>query len=220
MSTSTMAAEANEDRIEVAPPQRSSTAVCLKRLVQGCFLVLCLPRLMLYRIASVMMGSRAFHASSESIAHMPGNRGVYLRQQFYRHTLSRCGQDIYFGWMSVFSMTEASVGDRVYIGRFCSIGFADIGPEVMLADGVQILSGGDEHAHGEETEAMQSAPQTYRKVTVGAGAWIGAGAIVMADVGERAIVGAGAVVTKPIPAGCTAVGVPSQVIKYPSEQSS
>src|SRR5690606_30989389 len=125
---------------------------------------------------------------SESIARVAGQRGVYLRQAFYRATLDACGQDIYFGWMSVFSMTEARVGDRAYIGRFCSIGYADIGADALLADGVQILSGGDEHAHGNDaSDNMHDATQTYRVVRIGRGAWIGAGAIVMADVGDEAI---------------------------------
>jgi acetyltransferase-like isoleucine patch superfamily enzyme len=50
-------------------------------------------------------------------------------------------------------------------------------------------------------------------VRVGQGAWIGNGAIVMADVGRDAIVGAGAVVTTPIPDRAIAVGVPARVIR-------
>ncbi len=43
---------------------------------------------------------------------------------------------------------------------------------------------------------MHDQDQTYRCVCIGRGAWIGAGAIIMADVGEKAIIGAGAVVTR------------------------
>lgn len=165
-----------------------------------------------------MLGSRAFSAASESIARVPGMRGVYFRQAFYRRTLSHCGQDTYFGWMSVFSMTEAKVGDRAYIGRFCSIGFADIGDDVMLADGVQILSGGREHAtRGDAHETMREQSQTYQQLRIGRGAWIGAGAIIMADIGEHAVIGAGAVVNRPIPAGTLAVGVPARVVQRTPE---
>ena len=108
-------------------------------------------------------------------------------------------KDVHFGWLSVFSMTEASVGNRVYIGRFCSLGFADLEDEVMLADGVQVLSGGREHTRTDSSTSMQSQSQSYQRVRIGAGSWIGAGAIVMADVGEHAIIGAGTVVNKSIP---------------------
>ena len=96
-------------------------------------------------------------------------RGVYLRQAFYRRTLAHCGRDVYFGWQSVFSMPEATVGERAYIGRFCSIGFAEIGDEVMLADGVQILSGGHEHSTERTAgESFREQHQCYRRVCIGA----------------------------------------------------
>ncbi len=152
--------------------------------------------------------------ASESIARIPGLRGVYMRQAFYRKTLAACGRDVYLGWSSVFSMPEACIGEKAFIGRFCSIGFADIGREVMIADGVQILSGGHEHGSTDSTTAMHDQDQTYQKMHLGDGAWIGAGAIIMADVGSDAIVGAGSVVTRPVPNGAVAVGVPAKVLRY------
>jgi acetyltransferase-like isoleucine patch superfamily enzyme len=111
-------------------------------------------------------------------------------------------------------MPEAKVGNRVYIGRYCSIGFADIADDVMLADGVQILSGGHEHStESAEGKTMRQQTQTYQRLSIGPGAWIGAGAVIMADVGEDSIVGAGAVVNRSIPAHCVAAGVPARVVK-------
>jgi acetyltransferase-like isoleucine patch superfamily enzyme len=115
--------------------------------------------------------------------------------------------------MSVFSMPEAEVGDRVYIGRFCSLGFAQVEDEVMLADRVQILSGGREHSRSDAAATMQSQEQVYERVRIGKGAWIGTGAVVMADVGEHSIIGAGAVVNKSVPPYSVAVGVPARVVK-------
>ncbi|MBI3466162.1 MAG: acyltransferase [Planctomycetes bacterium] len=177
------------------------------------FTIAVLPRLGMYLAGRYCLGPRAFGAASESIARVPGLRGIYLRQAFYARTLARCGRDVSFGWQSVFSMTEAEVGDRVYIGRFCSIGFARIEDEVMLADGVQILSGGQEHLRESTDKTMHQQAQVYSRVTIGRGAWIGAGAVVMKDVGPGAIVGAGAVVTKPVPAGALVAGVPATVRK-------
>ena len=50
-------------------------------------------------------------------------------------------------------------------------------------------------------------------VTIGAGAWIGTGAIVLADVGRGTVVAAGSVVTKPLPDGVIAAGVPARVVR-------
>ena len=171
------------------------------------------------------MGERAITSSAESIARVPGLRGVYLRQAFYRYVLASCGTDVYLGWNSVFSMKEAKVGERAYIGRFCSIGFADIGDEAMLADGVTVLSGGREHDQADPDSSLHDQGQTLKQVVIGKGAWIGAGAIIMADVGDHAIVGAGAVVNRPIPSGVVAAGVPAKPKKVrpgfePTEASS
>jgi acetyltransferase-like isoleucine patch superfamily enzyme len=53
-------------------------------------------------------------------------------------------------------------------------------------------------------------------VTVGAGAWLGAGAKILdgVTVGDRAIIGAAAVVREGVPAGAIAVGVPARIVGY------
>lgn len=53
------------------------------------------------------------------------------------------------------------------------------------------------------------------EVLIGEGVYCGTGVKIInqTSIGEFAIVGAGAVVTKPLPAYCTAVGVPAKVIK-------
>lgn len=206
--------EQQSAEVHVPPPSRPAGFMPAKRLVQAVFALFVLPRLMAYWIARLLMGRRALSASSESIARIPGLRGVYMRQAFYRQTLEHCGQDTYFGWLSVFSMAEARVGNRVYIGRYCSLGYADLGDEALLADGVQVLSGGREHDQAADAEAtIHQQGQSYRRVRIGRGAWIGAGAIIMADVGDGAIVGAGSVVNRPLPDRCVAVGAPARVIK-------
>jgi acetyltransferase-like isoleucine patch superfamily enzyme len=54
---------------------------------------------------------------------------------------------------------------------------------------------------------------TRTRVRIGAGSWIGASTVVMADVGRDSIVGAGSVVTQPVPERTVAAGVPARVIK-------
>ncbi len=206
--------ETNTHQIVLAPPERRGLFMLAKRVVQAFFLIRVSPRLLAYYVAKRILGRRALTSSSESLARVPGLRGVYLRQAFYRFALAACGRDVYIGWQSVFSMPEARLGERAFVGRFCTIGYADIGEEVMIADGVQILSGGHEHGHSSASDVtMHEQPQTYRMVQIGRGAWIGAGVIVMNDIGEGSIVGAGAVVSRPIPARSVAVGVPARVVK-------
>lgn len=53
------------------------------------------------------------------------------------------------------------------------------------------------------------------EVTIGEGVYVGTGAKIInqLEIGEYTIVGAGAVVSRTLPAHCTAVGVPAKVIK-------
>ena len=158
-----------------------------------------------YRLACAAMGpDRAFIAASERVARKPGYRGIHLRQAYYRHVLDHLGRDVHFGFMTVLSKAAARIDDRVYIGRFCTLGWVELGEGVLIADGVQILSGGQQHL-----DQSDATPQ-FTKVTIGRCAWIGAGAIVMADVGEGAVVAAGAVVTKPVEPRQRVAGVPAR----------
>jgi acetyltransferase-like isoleucine patch superfamily enzyme len=51
-------------------------------------------------------------------------------------------------------------------------------------------------------------------VVIGAGAWLGANAVVIGcTVGDGAVIGAGAVVTSDIPAGAIAMGAPARVVR-------
>ena len=198
----------------VNPMHRSGMALIAKRVIQFGFRILVLPRIVSFYLAYLILGDRAFSAASESIANKTGSYGVLLRQAFYGKLLASCGKDVYIGWGAIFSMREASLGERAYIGRNCNIGFGRIGRNVMLADNVVVLSGGKEHSMDTESGVMHDQKQVFRQISIGDGSWIGTGAIVMDDVGSECIIGAGAVVNKPIPDGAIAVGVPARVIRF------
>jgi acetyltransferase-like isoleucine patch superfamily enzyme len=75
------------------------------------------------------------------------------------------------------------------------------------------LIGGD-HDFSDPSRAVLDQARKSEGVTVGAGAWLGAGVKVLdgASVGDRAIVGAGALVRDAIPPGAIAVGLPARVV--------
>lgn len=184
-----------------------------KALARACAALLVSWRLLICRAAGHLLGrERAFGAASESIGRIPGLRGVYMRQAFYRQTLAACGSDVYFGWQTVFSKTAARVGDGVYFGRRCTVGLAEIGAHTMLSDGVQVLSGSRQHEFTPgDSRPYKDRPQQYSTVRIGTNAWIGTNAVVMADVGSSAVVAAGAVVTEPVPDLTLAAGIPATV---------
>ncbi|MEM6749352.1 MAG: hypothetical protein AAGA57_09445 [Planctomycetota bacterium] len=162
---------------------------------------------------------QAFSMASERLACIPGLVGVYTRQAFYRWTLAGCGRGVYFGFMTVLSKAEARIGDGAYLGRFCVIGAADIGAGAKLADRVQVLSGRRHHQAAADDESQAATAGRidadgvrFERVSVGPGAWIGADAVVMVDVGADTVVGAGAVVTRPVADGQTVAGVPARPV--------
>lgn len=110
------------------------------------------------------------------------------------------------------------VGENTYIGFDCNIGNVEIRREVIICDGVVIMSVSHQHATDNEDQTFRSQTGEFLKIKIGNGAWLGAGSIIMADIGAGAIVGAGSVVTKPVHDKEIVVGVPVRPIKRSSNR--
>lgn len=110
---------------------------------------------------------------------------------------------------------EISLGEDVWVSKFCFIIGADIsvGDRSILAPFVQILD--TEHYIDPVTGQITMGAGETAPVKIEENAWLGNGAKVMkgVSIGRGSIVGAGAVVTKDIPPGMVAVGVPAKTIK-------
>jgi virginiamycin A acetyltransferase len=186
----------------------------LKRAVQALVLPLAALELLRYRLGRAVLGEdRAFLGLSERLARRPGFLGVYVRAATYRLVLDRAARDVHIGFGTVFSRRTARLGDHVYIGRYCSIGWAEIERDVMFADLVAVPSGGDTHVVDAGVRlAPRHQESRFRPVRIGEGTWVGTQAVVLADVGQFCVIGAGAVVTRPVPDHAIAVGVPARVV--------
>ncbi len=143
----------------------------------------------------------------------PGVPGDYLRIAYYKLTLAECSIDSRIQFGSFFAHPQARVGRSVYIGAYCVLGRIIIGDRTQIASQVQILSGKRQHVRDQDGRMLGSDRGVFEQVTVGADCWIGAAAIVMADVGDGSTIGAGSVVPDPIPSGSVAVGSPARVVK-------
>ena len=82
------------------------------------------------------------------------------------------------------------------------------------------IVGGD-HDFSDPSSSVLSQSRTSAGVTIGEGAWLGAGAKILdgVTVGEHAVIGAGAVVKDAIPARSVAVGLPAKVVSSRAERS-
>jgi virginiamycin A acetyltransferase len=150
---------------------------------------------------------------AQGYAMVPGIPGDYLRIAYYKLTLAECSLSGRVSFGSWFAHREASLGAKAYIGSYCIIGRAVIGERAQVASGVQILSGSRQHVRDEDGEILGAEQGIFTTVKIGAHCWIGAAAVVMADVGEGTTVGAGSVVTRAIPAHSLAAGNPARVMR-------
>lgn len=165
------------------------------------------------RLACQWFGNEAmFDFSAKLLSLIPGRTGQYIRTAFYKMTLAECHYDLMVGFGSFFAQPAAKAGRGVGMGSFTIIGKSILGDGVMIGSRVSVLSG--KYQHGSFLPSAQpSADARFETITIGAGSWIGEGAIVMASLGERCMVSAGSVVTKPAPDRVVAVGNPARFLK-------
>jgi len=190
----------------------------LKAAVRALATIAVAPALLSYAIRARIIGrDRALAGSTQALALLPGLVGQYLRRAFLARTLDACHETAAIEFGTVFSQAGARVGERAYIGPRCHIGLADIGPDTLIAAGVHIPSGPRTHGTGAIAIPMREQEGSPTLIRIGAGAWIGSAAVVMADVGADSIVGAGAVVTKPVPDRVVVAGVPARIVRRREE---
>lgn len=186
----------------------------MKSVARGLALVAVLPALASYWLRSLFIGKdRALEGSTQLLGLAPGLTGEYLRRAFLGCVLEGCHPTAVIGFGTLFSQAGARIDENVYIGPHCLLGLVHLERDVLLAAGVHVPSGRHTHAHDDPAVPIRDQPMKRELVRIGAGAWVGSAAVVMADVGPGTIVGAGAVVTKPLPGNVLAVGVPATVIR-------
>src|SRR4051794_35585285 len=154
-----------------------------------------------------------YETFATAVSLFPGLPGDYLRIAFYFMTLSRCSIYSRISFGSFFAQSAATVGRGVYIGSYCVLGQCEIGERTQIASLVQILSGNRQHGRDEQGRIQGAEKGVFTPVIIGSDCWIGASAIIMADVGSGTTIGAGSVVTRPVPPNVVAVGNPARVIR-------
>jgi bifunctional UDP-N-acetylglucosamine pyrophosphorylase/glucosamine-1-phosphate N-acetyltransferase len=93
---------------------------------------------------------------------------------------------------------NSTLGEDVHMGHFSYVGDADVGPRVNLSAGIITCNYDGRNKH---------------RTTIGRDAFVGSGTLLVAPVelGDEAHTGAGAVVTRDVPAGKLAYGVPARI---------
>lgn len=108
------------------------------------------------------------------------------------------------------------LGDNNYIGPYSLIyghGGVTIGNDCLISPHCQILS--SNHTVPPLGTIIRSQPDILLPTKIGNDVWLGAGVTVLGGVtiGDGCVVGAGAIVSRDLPPGSYAVGVPAKVVK-------
>lgn len=154
-----------------------------------------------------------FEFWSHVLAVAPGAPGIYLRRAFYHMTLDACSLRTFIGFGAVFSQRQVEVADGAYIGPYAIVGSCRIGEGCLIGSRASILSGGNLHELDEQGRWGASDLSKMKQVEIGAHAWIGEAAVVMADVGGGAMVASGAVVSTPVPERVMVGGNPARFVR-------
>jgi acetyltransferase-like isoleucine patch superfamily enzyme len=126
--------------------------------------------------------------------------------------------DVYVGHYAIlkgYHQNRMTIGARSWIGQQCflhSAGGIAIGARVGLGPGAKLLT--STHELGPGDAPVMDGALRFAPIVLEDGCDVGVGAIVMpgVTVGRGAQIGAGAVVTRDVPRGAIAAGVPARVV--------
>ncbi len=136
---------------------------------------------------------------------------------------ANCGKKVHIGRNGVFTYENIVIGNNVSIGRnadFLSTrAKIIIGDHVMFGPRVTVVTGNHridiKGRYMDEIKECEKRPEDDEDVVFKGNNWIGTGVIILKGVtiGEGAVVSAGAVVVKDVPPYSIVGGVPARVIK-------
>jgi acetyltransferase-like isoleucine patch superfamily enzyme len=170
-----------------------------------------LGRLLRLGIAS---GWLHFPFVSEALSLVPFSLGWKLRRAVYARILTSIGRDAVLHFGVSIEDPRTRIGENVWVSVRCYLDYVEIGDAVLIGPHAVLLAGGRPHRFDRLDVPIKDQGNLPKEpLRIGRGAWIGANATVMAEVGHDAIVGAGAVVTKPVLPYAVVAGNPARLVK-------
>ena len=155
----------------------------------------------------------AFQSFSQVLSLIPGKVGIYIRAAFYHLACPDTSDEIYVGFLTVFSHRDTSIQKGVYIGPQCNIGKCIIRENTLVGSGVHILSGSQQHYCSDTSIPIQKQGGQYVKIDINEDCWLGNSSLIMVSLAPHCIVAAGSIVNKPAEPGDILAGNPARKIR-------
>ncbi len=142
-----------------------------------------------------------------------------LRDRLLRELLKACGEGVHV--RPPFRL-EYGTGVSIAAGTFFNydclmldVAPVTVGADCQVASRVQFITA----THPIDPHVRRIGWETAKPITVGDNVWLSSGVILCPGVtiGDDTVVGAGAVVTRDLPAGVVAMGVPARAVREISE---
>lgn len=165
----------------------------------------------MYRRLGTIVATRACHAV---LARLGAGSVIQNGVRFDRPGTVSIGRDCLI-WRGVGVAAEGSdaalwIGDRVEVNRdvlLDSTGGLRLADDVLISEAAVLYT----HDHGLDAHAKP----TLKPKQIDSGAWIGMRAVLMPNcrhIGAGAVIGAGAIVTRDVPAGAIVAGNPAVIV--------
>lgn len=157
---------------------------------------------------------RCYCFGKELLSVIPTYFGNQMRLGYYWLCCTEVSPDACFMMGSMVSHRRATIGARSSLGFYATVGFVEIGEDVLIGSHVAVLSGKYQHGRPCDRREGASGEETFQTIHIGRNSWVGNYAIIMADVGENCTVGAGSVVYKKVEDNATVLGNPARKVSF------
>lgn len=135
-----------------------------------------------------------------------------------RYRYVKRGKNVHIQWSAKMwsPHRDITLGNNVGIGHYCILGSdIRIGNDVMIGDHAGLICS-DDHTYGVCGKTMWNSPRGDKeRIEIEDDVWIGHGSIILSGVtiGRGAIVGAGSVVVKDVQPYSIVAGVPAKLVR-------
>lgn len=161
-----------------------------------------------------------FKHKAIALSKKTGVYGVYLRRNWYRQSLRKCGEHLMVGFGSYIVYPSVEIGNNCAIEEYCVVSNCTIGNDVILAAHVSIMSGAHHHPIDDLSLTFRDHVNPLGRVVLGDNIWVGTHAVIMSNISSGAVIAAGAVVTKPVAENSIVAGCPARLIRYRGQAAS